>query len=66
MAFWNRRSPQWGVTDDDVETRALPVSGLANPAGWLVDALHAGPTSSGQRVSVERALGLTPVWAAVS
>jgi HK97 family phage portal protein len=54
MAFWNRKR----------ETRAD--SGMAVPAGWLSEALGARPTSSGQRVTVDRALGLTPVYAAVS
>lgn len=53
MAFWNRR-----------EKRAHE-SGLAIPAGWLSDALGVR-TSSGQRVTVDKALGLTPVYAAVS
>lgn len=54
MAFWNRR-----------EKRAHE-SGLAMPADWLSDALGAHKTPSGQRVTVDRALGLTPVYAAVS
>ena len=54
MAFWNRKR----------ETRAD--SGLATPAPWLTDALASYGTASGQRVTVDRALGLTPVYAAVS
>ena len=54
MAFWNRRR----------ETRAD--SGLAVPASWLSEALGTRSSPSGQRVSVDRALGLSPVYAAVS
>jgi HK97 family phage portal protein len=48
------------------ETRAS-MSGLASPAGWLIDAL-AGPVSSltGERVTVRKSLGLAPVWSAVT
>ena len=52
MAFWNRR-----------ETRAT--SGLRYPSDWLTDSLTYGRASSaGTRVSVNTALGLSPVWAA--
>lgn len=54
MAFWHRKR----------ESRAD--SGMAVPANWLSEALGTVPTSSGQRVTVERAMGLTPVYAAVS
>lgn len=54
MAFWNRKK----------EERAS--SGLANPQGYLLDAFSTGPNNSGQRVTVQKALGLAPVWAAVS
>jgi HK97 family phage portal protein len=47
------------------ERRSL-TSGLANPAGFLTDALGAFTAPSGQRVTVEKALGLSPVWSAVS
>ncbi len=47
------------------ERRAL-TSGLANPAGWMTEALGAYTAPSGQRVTVEKALGLSPVWSAVS
>lgn len=40
-------------------------SGLANPAGWLIDAMSAPEVSSGQKVSVETSLGVAPVWSAV-
>jgi HK97 family phage portal protein len=48
------------------ETRDAPTSGLSNPAGWMLDAFSSGPTPSGKRVTVDRALGLAPVFAAVS
>jgi HK97 family phage portal protein len=41
-------------------------SGLANPAGWLLDAFGTSRTFSGQRVTVDKALGIAPVWSAVS
>lgn len=41
-------------------------SGLANPSGWLVNALGGSRSSSGQRVSVNSALGLAPVFAATT
>jgi HK97 family phage portal protein len=47
------------------ERRSL-TSGLASPAGWLTDSLGAFTAPSGQRVTVEKALGLSPVWSAVS
>jgi phage portal protein BeeE len=47
------------------ERRSL-TSGLANPAGWLTDSLGAFTAPSGKRVTVEKALGLSPVWSAVS
>lgn len=55
MAFWNRRR----------ETRAQ-TSGMATPASWFTEALGTGPTPSGQRVTVQSAMGLAPVWAAIS
>jgi HK97 family phage portal protein len=53
MAFWNRK-----------ESRSS--SGLTVPADWLTDAWAGAPASAGTRVSVESALGLAPVWSAVS
>jgi HK97 family phage portal protein len=65
MAFWNRK-PAWDFTDNQTETRALPTSGLATPAGWMQETLHAYPSATGKRVTVDKALGLSPVWSAVS
>jgi HK97 family phage portal protein len=53
MAWWNKLKR---------ETR----SGLASPSEWMFDALGASATPSGQRVTVDKALGLSPVYAAVS
>jgi len=47
------------------EFRSL-TSGLANPAGWLTDSIGGTRSVSGQRVTVDRAFGLAPVFAAVS
>lgn len=56
MAFWNRRREQRDQT-----------SGLANPAGFITESFTGSSKSpSGQRVTVEKALSLAPVWAAVS
>lgn len=58
-----------GLLDNVVrgaEYRSSPLSGLARPASWLVDALSTGKTASGQRVTAEKALGVPAVWAAVS
>lgn len=53
MAFWNRR-----------ETRST--SGLRYPSDWLTDSLTYGRTASaGTRVSVNSALGISPVFSAV-
>jgi HK97 family phage portal protein len=41
-------------------------STLANPSMWLADAFGSSKTSSGQRVTAQKAIGLAPVWAAVS
>jgi HK97 family phage portal protein len=41
-------------------------TGLANPAGWLVDALVSSRTESGQRVTPQTALGVIPVYGAIS
>jgi hypothetical protein len=54
MAFWNRK-----------ESRAQ-TSGLATPASWFTEALTSVPSPSGKRVTVSSAIGLAPVWAAVS
>lgn len=52
MAFWNRR-----------EKRAL--SDLSDPADWLLDSLGGSPATSGQRVTVEKSIGIASVYAAV-
>jgi HK97 family phage portal protein len=54
LAFWNRR-----------EQRSA-VSGLQYPQSWLPGAFGASPTASGQKVTVKNALGISPVWSAVS
>lgn len=54
VAFWNRK-----------EKRSA-TSGLAFPAGWMAGAFGIQPTASGQHVTVKNALGVAPVWAAVS
>jgi HK97 family phage portal protein len=41
-------------------------SGLANPSGWLVDALSVATASSGEKVTQEKALGLAAVFSAVA
>lgn len=41
-------------------------SGLANPAGWLLDSLVSSRTDSGERVTPATALGMIPVYGAVS
>ena len=51
MAFWSRK-----------EKRAT----LAAPPEWLKDALGGTPSASGKRVNQRTALGIAPVWAAVS
>lgn len=51
MAFWNKR-----------ETRST----LRHPDSELLDALLGTPTPSGKRVTVDRAIGLSAVWAAVT
>lgn len=55
MAFWDRR-----------ETRAAPTGTMDNPPAWLLDAFGAATVSSGQNVTVKKALGLIPVYAAVT
>jgi HK97 family phage portal protein len=55
MAFWNR-----------AQTRATPTATMDNPPSWMLDAFGATPSSSGQSVSVDKALGLIPLYAAVS
>jgi phage portal protein BeeE len=47
------------------EHRAV-TSGLASPSPWLIDAVTTGETYSGQRVSAEKALSLTPFRSAVT
>lgn len=42
------------------------VSGLANPAGWLLDSLGGARTSSGQKVNASRALALAPFFSGVT
>ncbi len=54
MAFWNRRE------------KRSHTSGLAAPSDFLFDSLGTTATSSGKRVTVDSAMGLSPVWAAVS
>ncbi len=54
MAWWNFKR----------ETRSD--SGLAVPSQWMFDALATAATPSGKRVTVDKALGLSPVYAAVS
>lgn len=49
----------------DSETRAAS-SGMATPQSWLDDAFGSALTPSGKRVTVQSAMGLAPVWAAVS
>jgi HK97 family phage portal protein len=41
-------------------------SGLANPSGWLTDALGGTRSVAGQRVTIEKSFGIAPVFAAVS
>lgn len=53
MAFWNRR-----------EKRST--SGLQYPSDWLTDTIGGPLASAGTRVNVDKGLGLSPVWAAVS
>jgi HK97 family phage portal protein len=56
LAFWSRKNEQRDVT-----------SGLANPAGFLTEGFAGTNTApSGQKVTVDKALTLGPVWAAVS
>jgi HK97 family phage portal protein len=54
LAFWNRK-----------ENRSAS-SGLTYPSEWLADSLSTGASPSGKRVTVQNALGVAPVWAAVS
>jgi phage portal protein BeeE len=54
LAFWNRK-----------ENRSA-TSGLTYPSEWLADSLSTGASPSGKRVTVQNALGVAPVWAAVS
>jgi HK97 family phage portal protein len=55
MAFWNR-----------FQSRTTPTATMDNPPGWLIDALGAVPSASGQTVTVKKSLGLVSVYAAVS
>jgi HK97 family phage portal protein len=56
-----------GFLDDVVRGAEFrTTSGLARPANWLSDAFSTGKTSSGQRVTAEKAIGVSSVWAAVS
>jgi HK97 family phage portal protein len=55
VAFWNRERENRAVT-----------SGLTYPSEWLAESFSAGPTPSGKRVTVQNALGVAPLWAAVS
>ena len=60
----------WLTGRDIMETRAQPEPSeqrsLANAQDWLVEALAGSAPASGQRVTAQKALGLSPVWAAVS
>lgn len=47
------------------ELRGLDQSGLANPKAWLIEALGAGPTTSGVSVTPTTALECPPVYAAI-
>jgi len=40
-------------------------TGLASPDGFLIEAFSGTPSPSGQKVTVQRAIGLSPVWSAV-
>lgn len=51
--------------DEILEPEYRAVSGLANPSGWLVDALSVATASSGEKVTRDKALGLAAVFSAV-
>ncbi|MFH1603742.1 MAG: phage portal protein [Pseudomonadota bacterium] len=51
-----------GAICDLVEKR----TGVANPAKWLVDLIGGGPSLSGVSVNETKALGYSPVWAAIN
>jgi HK97 family phage portal protein len=55
LAFWNRNR----------ENRAI-TSGMTYPSEWLTESFSTGASPSGKRVTVQGALGVAPVWAAVS
>src|SRR4051794_6680164 len=57
MGFWQRLG--FGSLHEE---RA---SGLAQPQEWMHDAFGGAPSPSGKRVTVDRALSLSPVWSAV-
>jgi HK97 family phage portal protein len=58
MAFWNKNQTR-------AEKRSV-TTGLANPQGWLLESWGDLPSSSGKRVTAEKALGIAPVWSAVT
>lgn len=51
---------------DELEAEFRATSGLANPAPWLTDALSGGRALSGENVTVNKAFGLSGVWAAAT
>lgn len=63
MRLFPRSSTRKRLDELEGEFRAL--SGLANPAGWLMDAMGGAP-AAGQRVTVDSAMGLAGVWSAVT
>lgn len=50
----------------DLETKALPPSGVANPEQWFVDLLNASPAQSGINVNPTTAMQCTAVYRAVT
>ena len=54
-----------GPDRDEMTAEYRAVSGLANPSGWLVDALAVATASSGEKVTQDKALGLAAVFSAV-
>jgi HK97 family phage portal protein len=48
------------------EHRSAATSGLARPANWLFNAFGGTRSASGQHVTVATAMGVAPVWSAVS
>lgn len=54
-----------GLLTSIAESRATQPSGLANPAGWLIDMFGGIATRSGKRVTPDTALTNSAVWNAV-